>query len=244
MKALTHTTECYSKYVVSCLDDKSAYDCGHCANCLGREFVPSVVSQGALEKAAEYVDGLIIPILPRKMWTGSAVTGPKKIKYINQEGFCLSKYGDAGYGELVKQGKYSRGKRFREELVGKSAELLRPFIRAHGITSLSCVPSLRSDIVKNFAERLAVSLGLPFMELLIKTSARQQKEMENGAHQCENAYQSFSAKEDADFPKAVLLVDDIVDSRWTLTVCGYRIMEAGCAEVYPFALADSSQREE
>ena len=43
--------------------------------------------------------------------------------------------------------------------------------------------------------------------------------------------------------KRVLLVDDVVDSRWTLTVCGYRLMEAGCEEVYPFALADSSQKE-
>ena len=44
-------------------------------------------------------------------------------------------------------------------------------------------------------------------------------------------------------PQRVLLVDDVVDSRWTMTVCGYRLMEAGCAEVYPFALADSSQKE-
>ena len=43
--------------------------------------------------------------------------------------------------------------------------------------------------------------------------------------------------------KNVLLVDDVVDSRWTRTVCGYRLMEAGCEEVYPFALADSSQKE-
>jgi ATP-dependent DNA helicase RecQ len=44
-------------------------------------------------------------------------------------------------------------------------------------------------------------------------------------------------------PEKVLLVDDIVDSRWTLTVCGYRLMEHGCREVYPFALADSSQKD-
>ena len=47
----------------------------------------------------------------------------------------------------------------------------------------------------------------------------------------------------AAIPERVLLVDDVVDSRWTLTVCGFRLMENGCREVYPFALADSSQKE-
>ena len=46
-----------------------------------------------------------------------------------------------------------------------------------------------------------------------------------------------------EMPERVLLVDDVVDSRWTLTVCGYRLMEAGCEAVYPFALADSSHKE-
>ena len=42
----------------------------------------------------------------------------------------------------------------------------------------------------------------------------------------------------------VILVDDIVDSGRTLIVCGFRLMEAGCKRVFPFALADSSQKEE
>ena len=70
-----------------------------------------------------------------------------------------------------------------------------------------------------------------------------QKHMENSAHQCANAYKSFSVISGAKVPEKVLLVDDMVDSKWTLTVCGYRLMECGCQEVYPFALADSSQKE-
>ena len=54
---------------------------------------------------------------------------------------------------------------------------------------------------------------------------------------------SFQVLPHAQIPERVLLVDDVVDSRWTLTVCGYRLMEKGCRQVYPFALADSSQKE-
>ena len=35
----------------------------------------------------------------------------------------------------------------------------------------------------------------------------------------------------------VLLVDDIVDSRWTLTVIAALILEAGSGPVWPLALA-------
>lgn len=39
----------------------------------------------------------------------------------------------------------------------------------------------------------------------------------------------------------VLLIDDIVDSRWTLTVIGNLLMQAGSGAVYPFALADAGK---
>ena len=244
MKQLAGTHECYSRYIVSCLDDRTAENCGHCSNCLGRELWPSTVSQSFIHIAEEYINKQIIPIEPRKRWANSSVTNPTKIAYVNQPGFCISKYGDAGYGELVKQGKYSKQKHFCDELVGKSAEILRPFIREHKISHICCVPSLRSDLVKDFSMRLADSLKLEFVDILIKTEARQQKEMENSAHQCANAYQSFFVKGDCDVPPNILLVDDVVDSKWTLTVCGYRLMEAGAERVYPFALADSSNRED
>lgn len=244
MKRLAQTKECYSKYIVSCLDDKAAKECGHCSNCLGREIIPSAVSEKYIHIAEEYVNKLIIPIEPRKKWASSGVTKATKIEHINQAGFCISKYGDAGYGELVKQGKYAEEKRFRDELVGKSAEILKPFVQENKIRHICCVPSLRSDLVKDFTLRLASSLKLEFVDAMEKAEARQQKEMENSAHQCANAYTSFWVKDGVRIPKNILLVDDVVDSRWTFTVCGYRLMEAGAEKVYPFALADSSNRED
>jgi ATP-dependent DNA helicase RecQ len=35
----------------------------------------------------------------------------------------------------------------------------------------------------------------------------------------------------------ILLIDDVVDSRWTMTVLGDVLMAAGCGPIYPFALA-------
>lgn len=243
MKSLVRTKECYSRYIVSCLDDKSARKCGHCSNCLGGELISSAVSPHYLHLAEDYVNKQIMEIEPRKMWAASSETRATKLEYMNQTGICISKYGDPGYGELVKRGKYSKEGRFCDELIGKSVELLRMFVRENNISHICCVPSLRSDIVRNFAVRVARGLNLEFTDILEKTPARQQKEMENSAHQCANAYRSFFVKKNAKVPRNILLIDDVVDSRWTFTVCGYRLMEAGAEKVYPFALADSSNRE-
>lgn len=239
MKGLVSTSMCYSQYITTCLDDAASHPCGHCSNCLGKELMPSEVPEVALQKAEAYVNGLTLTIEPRKQWADR-----KKITLCNQPGLCLSKYGDAGYGELVKQGKYSREERFRDELVGKSAQMLRPWMEGKNITTLCWVPSLRSGIVKDFALRLASNLGLKAEEWLQKSEAQQQKKMENSVYQCENARRSFSVRAGARVGGNVLLVDDIVDSRWTLTVCGHCLMEAGAENVYPFTLADSSNRED
>ncbi len=101
---------------------------------------------------------------------------------------------------------------------------------------------LRSRIVEDFAARLAQRCGIPFVPLLRKQGTTQQKEMENSVYQCRNAWESFSLLDNiGEVPARVILVDDIVDSRWTLTVCGHLLRTAGCEMVVPFALADTSE---
>jgi len=41
----------------------------------------------------------------------------------------------------------------------------------------------------------------------------------------------------------VLLVDDLVDSRWTMTVAGALLREQGSGPVLPFALAEARAQE-
>ena len=42
----------------------------------------------------------------------------------------------------------------------------------------------------------------------------------------------------------VILVDDIVDSGWTLTVAGMLLRSQGSGPVHPFALATASGRDD
>ena len=168
MKELAHTKSCYSRFVVECLDDHTAHNCGHCSNCLGREILSSVPSIKGIHIAEEYVNDLVLEIEPRKKWVLSDCTENRKIQTPNQVGLCLARYGDPGYGELVKRDKYNGKNRFCDELVGRSTEVLRPFIKKHSIQYVTCVPSLRSEIVSDFSKRLADSLGILFVNLLKK----------------------------------------------------------------------------
>ncbi len=243
MKALVRTRECYSQFIIRALDDPAAAPCGHCANCLGHPILPKTASFASRQAAAAYLDRMVLTIEPRKKWAAFGARKGSLIKRPNQPGLCLSKYGDPGYGELVMQGKYGKPPRFSDELVGKSAKLLLPLIREKQITHVVCVPSLRSGIVSDFGKRLAARCGLAWIEPLGKKPAEPQKTMENSAHQCQNAFESFFIRAGISVPERILLMDDIVDSRWTMTVCGHLLAEHGCEEVYPFALADSSHKE-
>jgi ATP-dependent DNA helicase RecQ len=71
--------------------------------------------------------------------------------------------------------------------------------------------------------------------------AEPQKQMQNSFHQGRNLEGVFAVEPGAfDVSGPVLLVDDVRDSGWTLTVVAALLREAGSGSVFPLALADSS----
>ena len=110
---------------------------------------------------------------------------------------------------------------------------------------VTCVPSMtRPGSVEVFAERLASVLGLPFAACLTSVEGPPQARMQNSAQQGANARTRLGVVARAVRSGPVLLVDDLVDSRWTLTVAGSLLREAGAGPVLPFALAVATPRGE
>jgi ATP-dependent DNA helicase RecQ len=92
-------------------------------------------------------------------------------------------------------------------------------------------------LVSDFAKRLAEVLRLPFEPVVAKIrDTEPQKLMENSAQQLRNLLGAFSIEHDI-LNAPVLLVDDIVDSAWTLTTVGILLRMNGSGPVFPFALA-------
>jgi ATP-dependent DNA helicase RecQ len=107
---------------------------------------------------------------------------------------------------------------------------------------VTSVPSARSGaFVHDAASRLADALGLPYVpEALVRTrEAPPQREMENSPQQVRNVFGAFVAA--GEVPAGpVLLVDDTVDSGWTITVAGQALLAAGVGAVHPFVFAKAT----
>ena len=157
-----------------------------------------------------------------------------------RQGLSLSRYDDGGWGHQVRDAKYAGGA-FPDSLVAAAARLIQewsPEPRPEWVTS---VPSFRHpELVRNLAERLAGALGIPFHDVVRKVRDNApQKEMENSYQQLRNVQDAFSLS--AHVPTGpVLLVDDIHDSGWTLTVIGVALLRAGSGPVYPFTMAQAT----
>jgi ATP-dependent DNA helicase RecQ len=161
-----------------------------------------------------------------------------------QPGKILCVWGDAGWGTLVREGKYRDGY-YGDELVTACVALLREWNPQPAPRWVTSIPSHRHpNLVSDFARRLAAALHLQFDDILVKTSERPpQKEMQNSIQQARNVDGSLAVKSSALPTGPVLLVDDMVDSGWTMTVAAYLLTFGGSGIVYPLALASSAHAE-
>jgi ATP-dependent DNA helicase RecQ len=172
------------------------------------------------------------------------VSGKIAAEHQAQPGKVLCVWGDAGWGGLVRQGKY-HDRRFSDELVAACVQMIHEWKPSPAPAWVTCVPSLRHpDLVPNFAQRLAAALRLPFHAIITRTDARpEQKTMANSVQQARNIDGSLALNRQNIPHGPVLLVDDMVDSRWTLTVSAWLLRQHGSGEVWPMALSQTGYDE-
>ncbi len=200
-----------------------------------RSPLPATPERRTVLEAAAFLKGSFHAIEPRKQ--GPRKTIPEDFRA--EPGRALSRWNDAGWGGLVRKGKYETG-RFSDQLVEACAATIRNWRPEPPPEWVTCIPSLRHpELVPDFTQRLAAELGLPFRPILVKTEDRpEQKTMQNSVQQVANVWGSLALHGQA--PAApVLLVDDIVDSRWTFTVAAWLLREQGSGVVWPLALAQA-----
>ena len=205
--------------------------------------LPTGVDPGLLQETVAFLRRTRLPIEPRKKWpTGGmpeyGVHGSISAGHRAGIGKALCIWGDAGWGGLVRQGKY-RDDRFADDLVRACADLMAQWAPRPAPAWATCIPSRRRPrLVPDFAERLAAELKLPFHPALSRVEDRaEQKSMANSVQQARNVDGSLALSVDPLPGGPVLLVDDLVDSRWTLTVAAWLLRSNGSSAVWPLALS-------
>lgn len=235
---------CLMEFLRRSLDDPQAERCGRCANCLGHTLFPAPVLQTKGVEALQFLRHSKLDFEPRKQVAANAFPiygfkGNLPTELRAEKGKILSRWNDAGWGRMVADDKHQGY--FRDELVSAMTEMIQQHWRpAPAPTWVCCVPSRkRPELVPNFAQRLAKALNLPFVAAIHKIKDNQAQKMQNNRfYQCRNLDGVFAV--DAAIPAGpVLLVDDIIDSGWTVTVLAALLRRNGSGPVYPVALASS-----
>jgi ATP-dependent DNA helicase RecQ len=236
MHSYAATEGCRMAFLLDLLDDIATAACGRCDRCTGRVFDP-VVPTELVAEAGAFLRGAQLAIEPRKQW----LWGPSRSSIPPDRragtGRALSVYGDGGWGSVVRQAKY-HDHAYADSLVDATVRVLETWQPSPPPAWVTSVPSTSSGpLIAGFARQVASRLGLPYREVLRRSRpGRPQKEMENSVQQLRNVYGAFDVTEQ--FPDTpVLVIDDIVDSGWTLTVVAAALREGGAAAVHPLVLA-------
>ena len=235
--------ECLMQFLRKELDDPNPGPCGKCSICLGKPLLPESVSSKFVAEAVKFLRTREEIIDPRKKWPKNALLTYNFKGNISENlqaeiGRSLSLWNDAGWGKIVKEGKY-KDCRFEDRLIQATYDMIQRWQPQPFPTWVTCIPSLnRQKLVPNFTQRLAQKLGLPFVPCIIKIrQTLLQKEMSNSYKQAHNLDGAFKVDNWEEIRGNVFLVDDIVDSRWTFTVVTALLRNAGSGQVFPLALA-------
>ncbi|SUC24936.1 ATP-dependent DNA helicase RecQ [Proteus vulgaris] len=246
-------TGCKMTFLRRALDDFDPTPCGKCAFCIGTTVINQKIDATLAHSAGTFLKHAEMVIKSRKKIAHSNAETirafpiyqfPRLLRALaSQPGRVLSRWGDAGWGRMVADNKHNGI--FSDELVSAISEMIQERWQPSPPPQwVCCVPSLNHpELVPDFARRLAARLGLPFVDAVSKVqNNQQQKSQQNSFHQCRNLDGAFEVNQEIP-TTPVLLVDDIVDSGWTLTVISALLQQAGSGVVYPVALASSSVKD-
>lgn len=238
LNTFVESKSCYMKLVANELDaPDQALRCGICSNCRNQYLIPIEIDMDNLKKANMYLKNRHGKILPRKKWSDNKII-IDNLRF--KEGWTLSDDYYSQLGQQIKEQKYDV-EQFSLELVCKSIEFLENKVKQNNVDLVLAVPSKRRPhLVPDFAKQLADGLGIQFENIVTKLyNDSQQKTLQNSAKQQANIEKSIEIAgydHTKIIEKTILLVDDMVDSRWTFTVIAAKLLKVGAKAVYPFAL--------
>jgi ATP-dependent DNA helicase RecQ len=232
------TVGCRMEFLTRLLDDPTPTVCGRCDGCVGAAYRPPQ-SADIVRSARIFDRRRPIWIEPKKLWPSGLgdVRGRIHADHQPQRGRALTRWGHGPTAQLVKSGKRRDG-HFDDGLVDELADLVRRWAPLPAPEWVTSVPSQRHpELVPELGRRLADRLGLPWLAVVRQVRPNQeQKQMENSAHRVRNLLGAFEAG--GGVPSGpVLLLDDIVDSGWTLAVVSRLLLLAGSGPVHTVALS-------
>ena len=257
------TAGCRMEYITSVLDDETAAACGRCDNCAGRWF-PVDVAASAADAAGQTLRRAGIAVEPRLQWPsgmdrlGVSVKGKIKPDESVSEGRILARLTDLGWGGSLRE-LFAAGAPDRTvdpAMLQACVQVLREWSGAEGGTPWSgvgrpaavvSIPSRsKPQLVESLAQGIAGIGRMPYLgQLQAQHGGPTGARGGNSAYRLAGVWDRLVVGSDLAQALAglggqpVLLVDDLIDSRWTMTVSARALRHAGVGAVLPLALAQA-----
>lgn len=251
MLAYLETDSCRMEYLRKQLDDPEATPCGRCDNCTGKHW-DTTISDDVVDATRQRLRRPGVEVAPRKMWpTGMAglevpLSGRLPAGEQAETGQVVGRVTDVGWGTRLR------------ELVGPSAvdtelpdpvfqaciEVLKGWQWSERPVAVVEVPSAtRPQLVHSLATKLASIGRLNYLGAM--TSTGPPPRQANSAQRLADLWNRLGlseglAAEVASAEGPILLVDDLIDTGWTMTLSARLLRQAGARAVLPFALASTS----
>ncbi|WP_299447343.1 RecQ family ATP-dependent DNA helicase [uncultured Phycicoccus sp.] len=242
------TDACRMAFLQECLDDDTAVPCGRCDGCAG-PWYPTDVPDTVVGAARERLTRVGVDVDPRAQWpTGMDRVGvPVKGRIPAEEGVAagraLARLSDLGWGQRLRE-VLREDAPATPELLRACVPVLAEWGWAQRPVGVVAMPSRgRPQLVGSLATGLAEIGRLRFLGSLDLAHGGPTGEMGgNSAYRLAGVWERLVVGPElaaalATTPGPVLLVDDVVSTRWSLTVAGRALRLAGAPAVLPFALA-------
>ncbi|HEY5395859.1 MAG TPA: RecQ family ATP-dependent DNA helicase [Trebonia sp.] len=243
---------CRMEFLRRELDDPEAAPCGRCDNCTGQRWEVDVAPAGA-EAARERLARPGTTVEPRKMWPtgmkelGIDAAGKIPAGQLAEPGRALGRLTDIGWGAALRAllSEQAPDGPVTGQLADAMVQVLASWDWRQRPAAVVAMPSrTRPDLITSLGQRIAAIGRLPYLGTLgYATEDGPGPRRHNSAQRLATLWRALVVPDElrdalashGDGP--VLLVDDQIDTGWTMTVAAMRLRDAGAPGVLPLALA-------
>ncbi|MEJ2853654.1 MULTISPECIES: RecQ family ATP-dependent DNA helicase [unclassified Saccharothrix] len=234
------TDGCRMEFLLRQLDDPHAAPCGRCDNCTGERW-SAEVSSAAATAAREKLLRPGVSVEPRKQWpTGMAAVGVGLSGRIPageaaETGRALGRLTDIGWGNRLRALFNEEDQEVPDDVFAACVKVLSAWGWAERPVGVVAVGSrTHPRLVDSFARRISDVGRLPLLGRVWLGEAMRRA---NSAQRLAGLVRATEAPDLSTVDGPVLLVDDRIDTGWTMTVAARLLRLAGARSVLPFALA-------
>jgi ATP-dependent DNA helicase RecQ len=236
MRRYAHGDGCLMEFLQRALDDPDPRPCGRCSVCDGRLPAPGArPSSELVEAARRFFRGRDVVIEPRKLWVSGLAGRKGKIAGV-APGRALAFADDPAWGDVLRVLWQRDAPAPPEVLDGLVQVLVRWSASWQRPVAVVAMPSRRFPLlVGSLAEHVARVGRLPLVDALEVSGPPPTAEAAS-AVRARDLLARTSVRDGVSFDGPVLLVDDTVRTRWTVTVASALLAEVGASKAMPLAV--------